>query len=83
LSSEDFVSEVKMSFLTEIQIQPEAAEKIGTIVSSDRVTQKRISGKQVFCNYRDRASFYKKNTFGEGLPAVVFILFLPYGGGSL
>ena len=27
-------------FLTEIQIQPEAAEKFGTIVSSERVTQK-------------------------------------------
>ena len=35
-------------FLTEIQIQPEAAEKIGTIVSSDRVTQKNI-WKTGFC----------------------------------
>ena len=46
-------------FLTEIQIQPEAAEKIGTIVSSDRVTQKEYLENR-FLYYRDRASFYKK-----------------------
>lgn len=47
-------------FLTEIQIQPEAAEKIGTIVSSDRVTQKRISGKQVFVLQGQSFSFIRK-----------------------
>lgn len=46
-------------FLTEIQIQSEAAEKIGTIVSSDRVTQKEYLENR-FLYYRDRASFYKK-----------------------
>ncbi len=46
-------------FLTEIQIQPEAAEKIGTIVSSDRVTQKNI-WKTGFCITGTELRFIRK-----------------------
>ena len=46
-------------FLNEIQMQPEAAEKIRLLVSSERVAQKEYQENRLLY-YRDRALFYKK-----------------------
>ena len=79
-------------FLTEIQIQPEAAEKIGTVISThviprpaEDVTQmitpnpdpQPIISEQLEDNHDETAEAEQPED------SSVFILFLPYGGGSL
>ena len=69
-------------FLDEIQMLPEATEKIRAFAASGRVAED-VYLENRLLYYKERDAFYKKNTFGEGLPAAVSVLFLSYGGRNL
>ena len=71
-------------FLTEIQhAAGGCAEKIGTIVSSDRALDKRISGKIGFCMTGTELCFYKKILLEKDYRLVFLYYLCRMGAGNL